>query len=327
MNSLFSDDQAVLMLGFGGPTSLQEVRPFIENVVRGRNIPPARIEAVIEQYKEIGGKSPFNELTYDQAISLEDRLDAEGLSIPVYVAMLYWSPDIGETLQRMILDGVRRVIAVVMAPHRTEASFNRYVQVVSENANRLATTYGVSLSIEYLPSWNEDPDFIQAIVAQVDEVLSSTASKSPGQTSIIFTAHSIPEQMDRISGYAKQVTGTAQLAAELIQEKFGIKDWTVAYQSRSGNPKEKWLEPDLSTVLARDKKSGKKLAVVVPIGFLCDHVEVLYDLDVLAAKSAREVGIEMLRCHTVGSHRQFIALLARLVKSKAESLYAKPERN
>jgi protoporphyrin/coproporphyrin ferrochelatase len=321
-------ETAVLMMGYGGPNSFEEVRPFILNITRGRNVPPERIEAVVEQYRLIGGKSPFNELTTKQADALQAKLDAKSLNISVYQGMLFWTPYIADTVSAMHRQGVRRVIGLIMAPYRTEASFDRYVSTLRKAIADLGAENGNSISVEFVNQWNTHPLFIQAAAQQVVTLLQKLKKPQYGKTKLLFCAHSIPQSMDEESGYAKQIEETSALVVQSLKNTTGHQfEWTLAYQSRSGSPREKWLEPDVQSAIKQAKTDGWDQIVAIPIGFVCDHVEVLYDLDVLAAGAAKEAGIEMLRASTVGDHGDFVELLAELVKETADSFYAKPERN
>ena len=316
-------DIGVLVLGFGGPEKFEDVRPFIENVVRDRHVPKARIETVVQQYKDIGGRSPFNELTAKQAAALERMLRIAFPDLKVYTGMLFWHPFIADTIEEMKDAGVKRAVGVIMAPHRTEASHEKYVQAVSD-----AIKYsGAGISIEYVPVWNEETLYVEAIVERIADAMRELSDQQVSSCELIFTAHSVPVAMSDNSGYAAQITATAQAAINQLRSQFGMDfPWSVGYQSRSGSPLESWLEPEVTARIKDAKASGKVAVVVVPIGFVCDHVEVLVDLDILAAAAAKEAGIFMVRTSTVGDHPKFIRALADLTRTTIESFYAKPER-
>lgn len=299
----------VLMMGYGGPTSFDEVRPFVEGITAGRSVSPERIEAVIEQYRLIGGKSPFNDLTNAQARALEKDLTFGNQQIPVFLGTLFWKPSIKVALTQMVERNIKHVVALIMAPHRTEASFDRYVKAVNNALHELAVP---DLKVEFVSAWHNHPLFIQAIAQRVKDALKARSQNLCARTCLIFTAHSVPIDMDKSSGYALQITQTSQLVAATLAHN----EWMLAFQSRSGNPKQTWLEPDIGQALVSCAKSGFQRAVVIPIGFVCDHVEVLYDLDVLANSVAGNAGIEMLRVPTVGSNPIFIQLLSELVQDK-----------
>jgi protoporphyrin/coproporphyrin ferrochelatase len=311
-----ASETAVLILGFGGPERPEDVRPFIERVVAGRNVPPARIELVVEQYKQIGGKSPYAELTRQQVNSLTTALQAAGANLPIYTGMLFCEPSISSILGQMQADGIKRATAVIMAPHRTEASFNRYVQAVE--------TGSLDLKVDFISPWHREPLFIEAAAERVGEELEKLTPEQKSKARIIFTAHSVPQEMSSRSGYAQQIEESSAAVFAKLQERMpGSYDWHVAYQSRSGAPSQQWLEPDVAVSIAQAKREGKETVVVMPIGFLVDHVEVLYDLDILAAAASREIGLDMRRASTVGNHQQFIKLLSKLILTKLESTYAR----
>lgn len=302
-------DEAVLLLGFGGPTSFEEVRPFVLNVTRGRFVPQERIEAVVQQYRLIGGKSPFNELTRRQADALEAALSKRQLPIPVHLGMLYWTPYIADTIAGLAAEDVSRVVAIIMAPHRTEASFDRYLQALDEALIALGE---VKLKVDIAPQWHTHPFFVQAIADRVREKLDLLPEKDRSQALIVYTAHSVPTAMSERSDYAGQIRGTAALVSAALAHQ----SWCVAYQSRSGSPHQPWLEPDIRDAIADAGKKAIGNIVVVPIGFVCDHAEVLFDLDVQAAEIARERGVNMLRAETVGDHPKFIEMLADLIHTR-----------
>lgn len=320
-------DTAVIMLAFGGPERLEDVRPFINNVVAGRNVPESRIEEVVGQYKQIGGRSPFNELTFGQASALRDALSESKRPMPVYVGMLQWQPYIADVVRTATADGVTRFVVLIMAAHRSEASFDRYRKSFASALDKVENENGVRPQTSFVEPWHTEPLFAEAIAERTLECLNKLSEVELDDTRIIFTAHSIPEEMSSKSGYADQVRATANLVASRVRDRTNRNlPWTVAYQSRSGPPNQLWLEPDIQHELAVSNKAGKRHVVIVPVGFLCDHVEVLFDLDVLAAQTARELGMNMLRAQTVGDHPKFIRLLAERAQFAAELFYAKPER-
>lgn len=306
---------AVLMLGFGGPASAEEVRPFVLNVVRGRPVPPERIDAVVEQYRQIGGSSPFQELTRRQSQALKTALAERGLSLAVYLGFLFSPPSIGEIAERMVQDGVSRAVAIVMAPHRTEASFDRYVRQVREAADRPLQSPAMDrcLSVDFLRPWHRHPLFVEAVAARVLQALERLEVGSRQSTQLVFTAHSVPQEMSAASGYALQVEESAALVARSLAHA----NWKTAFQSRSGGPTQGWLGPDVRDVLTEAAFSGVRDVVVVPIGFVCDHVEVLFDLDIQAKDVAARHGVNMVRAATVGDHPSFISMLCQLVAEAA----------
>lgn len=304
---------AVLLIAFGGPTRPEEVQPFLDKLLEGRPVPPARVEQVVRHYHRIGGKSPMNERTLRQAQALSEELRRQGRDDPIYVGMRNWTPFLSEAMQRMVDEGRRDVLGIVLAPHRSEASWERYLEAV-EQARKAAGAD--SVRIRYAGPWHIHSLFVEAICERVKAAMdgwtavsSDTGGNLTPDLHLFFTAHSVPVSMDRASGYASQVTETAAAVAK----KLGIQDWSVVYQSRSGNPSDRWLEPDINDALREHSRAGTRKVLVIPVGFLCDHVEVLYDLDVQAHETARECGIEFRRASTVDDHPAFIRMLADLV--------------
>ena len=294
---------AVLMIGFGGPTRADEVRPFLDNVLRGRPIPRERYEEVVHHYDLLGGCSPYNDLTMRQAAALRAELEKKGVRVPVAVGMRNWKPYIADAMRSLADGGARRVLAFIMAAHRSEASFERYQATVDDARDSLGEA---APEVVYPQPWHDHPLFVTAVASRVREALSRLDLPERSRARLIFTAHSIPLAMADAGPYVEQLTQSARIVAADL----GIDTWQFAYQSRSGNPREAWLEPDIKETL---RGLDAKTAVVVPIGFLCDHVEVLYDLDIEAAQVARDVGIRMERAPTVGDHPLFIEMMASIV--------------
>jgi protoporphyrin/coproporphyrin ferrochelatase len=300
---------SVLLIGFGGPTNMSEVRPFVDNVLRGRPVPPGRVEIVVHHYERIGGKSPFNELTFRQARALEAQLKTDGVPLPVYVGLRCWTPYIHETLRRMAADGKHRAVGVIMAPHQTEASWGRYER---EAAAAREVAGADAPVIDYIEEWHAHPSFIAAVADNVAAALTQIPANRRAQARLVFSAHSVPTAMAAASPYVEQITDSSRLVAE----RLGHTRWSVAYQSRSGSPREPWLGPDINQVVAGLAAEGCRDVVVTPIGFVCDHVEVLYDLDIEARQIAEQAGINFVRAATVSDHPAFIRALADMVQRR-----------
>jgi protoporphyrin/coproporphyrin ferrochelatase len=295
---------SVLMVGFGGPTRADEVRPFLDNVLRGRPVPRERYEAVVHHYEALGGASPYNELTMRQADALRAELSKKNIGAPVAVGMRNWKPYVADSLRSLAENGARHVLAFMLAPHRSEASWDRYHQTVRDAQAALGES---APEVEYPEPWHDHPLFIKAVASRTREALARLDASERSRASIIFTAHSIPVAMAEASQYVEQLTASARMVADDLN----VGAWQFAYQSRSGNPRDRWLEPDVDETI-RNLESD--VAVVVPIGFLCDHVEVLYDLDIAAVQTAREIGIRIERAPTVGDHPLFIEMMASIVR-------------
>jgi ferrochelatase len=305
---------SILFIGFGGPTAADEIRPYLQNVVRGRNVPPERVEEVAHHYEVVGGRSPYNELTFRQAEALRARLAAEGLPLPVYVGMRNWHPYLAETVAAMARDGRQRAVGVILAAHRSPASDQQY-RLNVERARE--ANGGAGPEVSYLDPWHAHPLFLEAQAARGEEAMPATSRCRRGEwrggVPIVFTAHSIPTSMARTSPYEAEIHASAAGVAAIL----GAERWSVAYQSRSGDLRTPWLEPDVNDVIRELAAEGVREMAVAPIGFLCDHVEVLYDLDIEARQTALEHGVRFYRAGTVGDHPAFIQMLAKLVQAHA----------
>ncbi len=302
--------EAVLLIAFGGPTAPAEIRPFLDNVTRGRRVPPDRLEEVARHYERMpGGRSPLTELTRAQARALERALAAGGARLPVFVGMRNWHPYLHETLAEMAGRGLRRALAIILSAFRAEASWERYIDDVGRARAR---TPGAP-EIVFAPPWSAHPGFVAAVAARAAQALERVPAERRGETPLVFTAHSIPAAM---AGGAPYVT-EFHAAARAVAGRLGHRRWSLAYQSRSGSPQEPWLEPDVTDVLRRMAAAGAREVVVVPLGFVCDHVEVLYDLDVEARAVAAGLGLALHRAGAVNDHPAFVAALADLVRAHA----------
>ncbi len=298
---------AVLLIAFGGPTRPEEIRPFLDNVTRGRPIPPERLETVVRHYERIGGRSPLNPLTFAQADALRRALP----SMPVYVGMRNWTPYVRETIAEMTLAGVRRAVGIIMAPHETESSRERYVTSVAEAC---AAAGPRAPEIVYPATWHAHPRFVEALTDLLGQAIARVPGARRANARIVFTAHSVPVASAVESPYERELMATARAVATAA----GVAQWQLAYQSRSGNPREPWLDPDVNDVIRAAAAAGVRDVVVEPIGFVCDHVEVLYDLDVEARATAEALGLGFVRARAVNDHPAFIAALADVVHTTAD---------
>jgi protoporphyrin/coproporphyrin ferrochelatase len=298
---------SVLLVAFGGPEKPADVRPFLEIVTAGRRIPAERLDAVAHHYELIGGRSPLTELTLRQAAGLREALAREGLALPVQVGMRNWHPFLRETLAEMREAGRRRALGVILSAFQTEASWTRYMRDVDEARAKIGAG---APEVAFAPGWSDHPRFLDAMTARVSEALGQAPPQTRGDACVIFTAHSVPTAMARESAYADQL----EAAARAIAARLGHERWQIAYQSRSGSSREPWLEPDVCDVLRGLEGKGIGDVVVAPIGFACDHVEILYDLDVEARGVAEQLGLRFHRAAAANDHPFFIAMLVDLVK-------------
>jgi ferrochelatase len=298
---------SVLLIAFGGPTNPDEIRPFLENIARGRPIPRQRLEEVAHHYEAIGGRSPLNELTVRQARALEMELAAGGPALPVYVGMRNWHPYVPETLAEMGAAGRRRAVGVILSAQQSEAGWGRYRENVA--AARAEVGEGAP-EVVFTAPWPEHPLFIEAVTERARAAFASVGAAHRERAALVFTAHSIPVAMAEGAPYVAQI----ERGAMLVAERLGRREWTIAYQSRSGHPRDPWLEPDVGDVIRDLAARRVSDVVIVPIGFVCDHVEVLYDLDLEARAIAGGLGIRLTRAPSVNDHPAFIRMLADVVR-------------
>jgi protoporphyrin/coproporphyrin ferrochelatase len=321
---------AVLLVAFGGPQGPADVRPFLENVLRGRRMSPERVDEVAHHYERFGGVSPLTELTMKQARALENALRARGIPLPVDVGMRNWRPYLADTLTAMSARGVRRAIGVLAAAQRTYSGCLQYKENVRDARAALTAAGAPEIDVVYVGDWHEHPGFIEANADHVRQAYARLPDNVRERARLIFTAHSIPTSMAAQYPYEQQLRRSAALIAGAVFAGLrGPSDpspdprtlrsepppWTLVFQSRSGRPGDPWLEPDVCDYLRAEREKGLEAAVLCPVGFLCDHVEVLYDLDVEAAEACRQSGIAMARAEAVNVHPRFIDALADAVVS------------
>jgi len=302
---------AVLVISFGGPLGPADIRPFLRNVLRGRRVPPDRVEAVVHHYELFGGVSPITDLTFRQARGLEDRLAERGLPLPVHVGMRNWHPFLDETLRALGAAGHRRVIGFPTAAHRCYSSCGQYKQNVQQAREVLHAEGAADIEVTYVGDWFDHPRYVEAVAARVAEAAATLPPDARAGARLVFTAHSIPTLTDEWRRYEEQLRTSARLAAD----RLGWDDWTLVYQSRSGRPEDPWLEPDINDYLRSAHAEGLRTAVVCPIGFISDHIEVLFDLDVEAAQTAAGLGLTLVRAASVNDHPLFLDAMADIVET------------
>jgi ferrochelatase len=303
---------AVLLIAFGGPTGPEEIRPFLARVTQGIPIPPERLEEVVHHYEAVGGKSPLNEITFRQADALKNILTRKGIELSVYVGMRNSSPFFVDALIQMASDGVQNAMGFILSSHRTEASWERYQKNIADARAELA---GNAPAVDFCDGWHDHPLFVQSWVELIEPVFSKIASSQREATPLVFTAHSLPVSMAARSPYVEQ----CETSARLIANKLDHQRWSLAYQSRSGKPADPWLEPDIRDAIRKLAVEGCKTVVVAPIGFVCDHVEVLYDLDIETKKIAENLGVTMWRVGCPNDHPTFVRMMADVIERKLKT--------
>lgn len=310
---------AVLLIAFGGPRGRGDIRPFLANVLRGRRVPAERLEEVVHHYERFGGVSPITELTMRQAEGLEAVLATSGSALPVYVGMRNWDPYLRDTLARMSRDGVRRAIGVIASAHRSYSGCLQYRENVTEARLALHDHGLADVEITYVNDWHLSRGFIDANADHIQAALETLPAAVRWEAELVFTAHSIPVEMAERYPYQRQLEESCKaIAAEVSRRVAGDQDppWRLVYQSRSGRPGDPWLEPDVCDHLRVAAAHGARAVVLCPVGFICDHIEVLYDLDVEAAAVARELGLPLARASAVNAHPRFIDALREAVEER-----------
>jgi ferrochelatase len=305
---------AVLVIAFGGPKGPADVRPFLDNVLRGRRVPPERVDEVAYHYELFGGVSPITDLTRRQAEGLEQRLSSAGLELPVYVGMRNWHPFLEDTLAEMSRAGIRRAIGFIAAAHRSYSSCMQYRENVAGARAAVSSAGLPDVEITYVADWHTHPGFIRANAENILAALQQLPAALHDRARLIFTAHSIPLSMAERYPYREQFEDSVRLVVDHLRRVSGLdRGWATVYQSRSGRPEDPWLGPDVCDYVRDEAARGLPAALICPIGFICDHIEVLYDLDVEAAECCRELGVPMARAQAVNDHPAFLDMMADVV--------------
>ena len=302
---------AFLLVSFGGPECRDDVMPFLENVTRGRNIPRERLLEVAEHYYHFDGVSPINQQCRDLIAVLRAELDAHGIDLPIYWGNRNWHPLLPDTLQEMKDAGIQRALGFVTAAFSSWSGCRQYRENISTAQAEIAED---APTVDKLRVFYNHPDFIAANVDLVQQSLDRIPEDRREHARAVFTAHSIPCSMADTCDYVQQLTESCRLVSEAL----GVSDerWELVYQSRSGRPEDPWLEPDICDYLNDLRASGVEDAVVVPIGFLSDHMEVLFDLDCEAKDVCEANGLNMIRAATVGTHPRFVSMIRKLIQER-----------
>jgi ferrochelatase len=304
--------EALLLVSFGGPEGMDEVLPFLENVLRGRNVPPERMRAVAHHYELFGGVSPINGQNRELIAALKKELEAKGLRLPVYWGNRNWHPMLADTLRQMRDDGVRRTLAFFTSAYSSYSGCRQYL----ENIEQAREAVGAGApQVEKLRAYYNHPGFVEPNVENLRAALDQIPEERRAATRIAFTAHSIPLAMAGNCEYQVQLTETCRLVAEGA----GHDKWRLVFQSRSGPPTQPWLEPDICDYLRELQESGTTDVVIAPVGFVSDHMEVLYDLDTEARQLADKIGLNMVRAATVGTHPAFISMIRELMLERMDT--------
>jgi ferrochelatase len=296
------DYEAVLVVSFGGPEKPEDVIPFLENVLRGKNVPRERMLEVAEHYYHFGGRSPINDQNRELIEALRGELQHNGPHIPIYWGNRNWQPFLTDTLRQMRSDGIRYAAAFITSAFGSYSGCRQYLDDIARA--QLEVGEGAP-DICRLRFFHTEPGLVDPLVRNIRAAMSEFATAPH----IAFTAHSVPVSMSDTSPYVAQLTETCTL----ITEKLGHTDWRLVYQSRSGSPGQPWLEPDIGDHIRALHAQGRRELVIAPVGFLSDHMEVIYDLDTEAAALCEQLGMRMERSKTVGAAPEFVRLIRDLL--------------
>jgi protoporphyrin/coproporphyrin ferrochelatase len=298
---------AILVVSFGGPESKEEVIPFLENVLRGRNVPRERMLTVAEHYYHFEGKSPINQQTRELIAALESELERGGPKLPIYWGNRNWHPLLPDTLRKMQQDGVRRALAFITSAYSSYSGCRQYRVDIARARSEVGPD---APKVDKLRAFFNHPAYVEATVERVRDALQAVPADAKGNVQIVYTAHSIPVSMANSSDYVKQLEEVRRLVSGMI----GQKNDALVYQSRSGAPGQPWLGPDILEYLRQVKAENLASAVVLaPISFVSDHMEVLYDLDVEARQVCDSLALPMTRAKTVGVHPKFVGMIRELI--------------
>jgi protoporphyrin/coproporphyrin ferrochelatase len=306
MGAMAAGYDALLVVSFGGPEGMGDILPFLENVLRGRNVPKERLREVAAHYEHFGGVSPLNAHCRALVAALEA---APPGGLPVYWGNRHWHPLLTDTLQRMAGDGVRRALAFVTSAYGSQSGCRQYLDDI---ARARAEVGERAPEVDKLRRFYNHPGFVEPMAENVKAAFDRVPEPRRGAARLVFTAHSIPRALAATCEYEAELRETAGLVAFAL----GRPPWSLVYQSRSGPPSQPWLDPDIVDHLRALAASGAKDVVVAPIGFTSDHMEVIYDLDLEARSRAIELGLNMVRAATVGIHPRFVRMVRELVEER-----------
>src|SRR6204780_91010 len=305
---------AILVVSFGGPESKEDVIPFLENVLRGKNVPRERLLAVADHYYHFDGKSPINQQTRELIAALKNELAQNGPKLPVYWGNRNWHPMLADTLRQMKQDGIRRALAFVTSAYSSYSGCRQYREDIARAQNAVGSG---APEIDKLRVFFNHPGFIEATEDRLRVALNEIPAGARQNVQVVYIAHSIPLSMANTSDYVRQL----EEVRKLVSARLEVRNDALVYQSRSGAPGQPWLEPDILDYLREVKARDLASAVVLaPISFISDHMEVLYDLDIEARHLCESLALPMARAKTVGVHPKFIAMIRELILERMEGI-------
>ncbi len=305
---------ALLFVSFGGPEGREDVLPFLENVLRGKPVPRERMLEVAEHYYHFDGVSPINGQNRDLIDAVKRELEDQQIQLPIYWGNRNWHPMLNDTLEEMQKDGVKKALVFITSAYSSYSGCRQYRENIEEAKSTLSDGL---LETDKIRVFYNHPGFVNTIADLLMESLNQFEESARESATILFTAHSIPESMAANCSYASQLQETARLVMQAV----GKNPWHLVYQSRSGPPSQPWLEPDVCDFIdsLNEKESPSHLAIV-PIGFISDHMEVLFDLDIEAKDMCEELNIKMVRVPTVGTSPQFVKMIVELIRERMENI-------
>jgi ferrochelatase len=302
---------ALLLVSFGGPESRDDVLPFLDRVLQGRNVPRERMLEVAEHYFHFGGVSPINSQNRELLSAIEAEFTRKGPNLPVYWGNRNWHPFLEDTVRQMTADGVKRSLAFVTSAFSSYSSCRQYL----EDIERVRLAVGPQApEVDKLRVFYNHPGFVSAHAENVRSCFDSIGERYRESTPLLFSAHSIPLKMANACDYVAQLRETAALVAQAA----GLETWELVYQSRSGPPHQPWLEPGIEQRLKELAEAGVKSVIVSPIGFISDHMEVVYDLDTELRDQCSKLGVSLIRAGTVGTHSDFVSMIRELVLERLD---------
>ena len=312
-----SNYDALLFVSFGGPEGPEDVIPFLENVLRGKPVPRERMLEVAEHYYHFGGISPINQQNRDLIEAIQTELKNQQINLPIYWGNRNWHPMLADTLLEMQKDGIKRALVFVTSAYSSYSGCRQYRENIEEAKSSLTDEIPETDKIRV---FYNHPGFVNTIADLLINSLNEFDQPARQNATILFTAHSIPDSMATNCSYASQLLETARL----VMQRVGDNPWHLVYQSRSGPPTQPWLEPDVCDFI-EDLNGNKKPdhLAVVPIGFISDHMEVMFDLDIEAKEICEKLGIKMVRVPTVGTNPQFIKMIVELIRERTENIEPK----
>jgi protoporphyrin/coproporphyrin ferrochelatase len=305
---------SILLVSFGGPEGPDDVLPFMENVTRGRGIPRERLVEVSAHYQMFGGISPINEQNRQLKRAIEVELQLHGHDLPVYWGNRNWDPYLASALETMRADGKKRALAFVTSAFSSYSGCRQYREDIAKAQREVGDEAPL---IDKLRVFYNHPGFIEPMIDHAITAIEALQQRGNTPTHLAFTAHSIPMSMAVSSDYVVQLREAARLVAAGASQRAGLElPWELVYQSRSGGPAMPWLEPDICDHLETLHTNGASGVVMIPIGFISDHMEVLYDLDTQALAKAAELQLAVARAKTVGTDSRFVSMIRELIEER-----------